>query len=111
MVCFSGARSSTLAETLLGIETMPFSAPLGISTSSTLAETLLGIETFRNISHCDFSPSSTLAETLLVTAANVPEREGGKKGWNQVKAMTPERTNRLFLMWAEGGYSGNPFLI
>ena len=46
-----------------------------------------------------------------MTAANVPEREGGKKGLNQVKAMTPERTNRLFLVWAEGGYSGNPFLI
>ena len=48
---------------------------------------------------------------VLVTAANVPEREGGKKGWNQVKAMTPERTNRLFLVWADGGYSGNPFLM
>ena len=48
---------------------------------------------------------------VLVTAANVPEREDGKKGLNQVKAMTPERTNRLFLVWAEGGYSGNPFLI
>jgi len=52
-----------------------------------------------------------LAETLLVTAANVPEGEGGKKGLNQVKAMTPERTNRLFLVWADGRYSGNPFLI
>ena len=29
----------------------------------------------------------------------------------QVKAMTPERTNRLFLVWADSGYSGNPFLI
>ena len=52
-----------------------------------------------------------LVMRVLVTAANVPEREGGKKGLNQVKAMTPERTNRLFLVWAEGGYSGNPFLI
>ena len=48
---------------------------------------------------------------VLVTAANVPEREDGKKGLNQVKAMTPERTNRLFVVWAEGGYSENPFLI
>ena len=52
-----------------------------------------------------------LVMRVLVTAANVPERKGGKKGLNQVKAMTPERTNRLFLVWAEGGYSGNPFLI
>ena len=34
-----------------------------------------------------------LVMRVLVTAANVPEREGGKKGW------------------AEGGYPGNPFLI
>jgi transposase len=29
----------------------------------------------------------------------------------QVQAMTPERTDRLFLVWADSGYSGNPFLI
>ena len=52
-----------------------------------------------------------LVMRVLVTAANVPEREGRKKGLNQVKAITPERTNRLFLVWADGGYSGNPFLI
>ena len=53
----------------------------------------------------------SLVMCVLVTAANVPEREGGKKGLNQVNAMTPEQTNRLFLVWAEGGYSGNLFLI
>ena len=41
----------------------------------------------------------------------LPEREGGKQVLKQVKAMTPERTDRLFLVWADGGYSGNPFLI
>ena len=56
---------STLAETLLGIET---SFPVALSLkrpSSTLAETLLGIETMQqlNLSHCILR--STLAETLL----------------------------------------------
>ena len=56
---------------------------------------------------------------VLVTAASLPEREGGKQILKQVKAMTPERTDglrptfghRLFLVWADGGYSGNPFLM
>ena len=52
MVCFSGARSSTLAETLLGIETDEIVTAifdLGASPGlgSTLAETFLGIETPR----------------------------------------------------------------
>ena len=56
---------------------------------------------------------------VLVTGANLPEREGGKRVLKQVKVMTPERTDglrptfghRLFLVWADGGYSGNPFLM
>ena len=52
-----------------------------------------------------------LVMRVLVTAASLPEREGGKQVLKQVKAMTPERTDRLFLVWADGGYSGNPFLI
>ena len=52
-----------------------------------------------------------LVMRVLVTAASLPEREGGKKVLKQVKAMIPERTNRLFLVWADGGYSGNPFLM
>lgn len=48
---------------------------------------------------------------VLVTGANLPDREGGKRVLKQVKAMTPERTQRLFLVWADGGYSGNPFLV
>jgi hypothetical protein len=50
---------------------------------------------------------------ILVTAASLPEREWGKQGkqmLKQVKAMTPERTNRLFLGWTDGEYSGNSFL-
>ena len=52
-----------------------------------------------------------LVMRVLVTAASLPEREGAKKVLQQVKAMTPERTKRLFLVWADGGYSGNPVLI
>ena len=45
---------------------------------------------------------------VLVTGANLPERQ---QVLRQVKAMTPERTKQLFLVWADGGYSGDPFLI
>ena len=51
-------------------------------------------------SHARFSDGSQCTRT-----------RGWKKRLNQVNAMTPERTNRLFVVWAEGGYSGNPFLI
>ncbi len=50
-----------------------------------------------------------LVMCVLVTAVSLPEREGGQV-LKQVKAMIPERTNRLFLVWADGGYSGNSFL-
>lgn len=39
-----------------------------------------------------------LVMRVLVTAASLPEREGGKQVLKQVKAMTPERTDRLFLV-------------
>jgi len=52
-----------------------------------------------------------LVMRVLVTAASLPEREGAKKVLKKVKAMSPERTNRLFLVWADGGYSGKPFLM
>ena len=52
-----------------------------------------------------------LVMRVLVTAASLPEREGAKKVLKQVKAMSPERTNRLFLVWADGGYSGKPLLM
>ena len=43
----SAKRGSTLAETLLGIETKHFALTGVIPHGSTLAETLLGIETWR----------------------------------------------------------------
>ena len=46
-----------------------------------------------------------LVMRVLVTAAGLPEREGAKKVLKQVKAMIPERTNQLFLVWADCVYS------
>lgn len=46
---------------------------------------------------------------VLVTAANLPEREGGK----QVKALVKQMgdaVSRLHTIWVDGGYDGNPFL-
>lgn len=48
---------------------------------------------------------------VLVTAASLPEREGGKTVLQQVKQMKPERIQRLYLVWADSGYAGNPFLV
>jgi transposase len=48
---------------------------------------------------------------VLVTAASLPEREGAKSLLQQVKHMKPERISRLYLVWADSGYSGNPFLV
>jgi len=46
---------------------------------------------------------------VLVTAANVPEREGGKQVLKKVYQMG-QSVSSLFLVWVDGGYSGNPFL-
>jgi len=46
---------------------------------------------------------------VLVTAASVPEREGDKQVLKQVYHMG-EKVSRLFLVWVDAGYSGNPFL-
>ncbi len=46
---------------------------------------------------------------VLVTAASVPEREGGKQVLKQVKQMGA-RVFRLHTVWALCGYDGNPFL-
>ena len=46
---------------------------------------------------------------VLVTAASVPEREGGKQVLKQVKQMGA-RVFRLHTVWVDGGYNGNPFL-
>lgn len=46
---------------------------------------------------------------VLVTAANMPEREGGK----QVLALAGQMgdaVSRLHTIWVDGGYDGDPFL-
>lgn len=48
---------------------------------------------------------------VFVTAASLPEREGGKLVLQQVKDMAPSRIERLYLIWADSGYSGHPFLV
>jgi transposase len=48
---------------------------------------------------------------VFVSAASMPEREGGKQVLQQVHQMSPERQSRLFVVWADSGYSGNPFLV
>ena len=50
-----------------------------------------------------------LVMCVLVTAANVPEREGGKKVLARLQQLG-EQVCRLFLVWVDGGYSGEPFL-
>lgn len=47
---------------------------------------------------------------VFVSAASMTEREGAKQVLQRVKEMTTERTERLFLVWADGGYSGPTFL-
>lgn len=46
---------------------------------------------------------------VLVTAANVPEREGGKQVLLKVKQMGV-MVSRLNTIWVDGGYDGNPFM-
>lgn len=46
---------------------------------------------------------------VVVTAASVPEREGGKQVLQAVSEMG-QMVCRLYLIWADGGYSGAPFL-
>jgi transposase len=46
---------------------------------------------------------------VLVTAANLSEREGAKRVLKQVNQMG-EQVKRLYLLWADGGYDGRPFL-
>ena len=47
---------------------------------------------------------------VFVSAASVTEREGAKQVLQSVKEMPTDRIERLFLVWADGGYSGEPFL-
>lgn len=47
---------------------------------------------------------------VLVTAANVGEREGGKRVLKRVKAMG-KSVARLTTIWVDGGFDGSPFLM
>ncbi|MEM4380464.1 MAG: transposase, partial [Thermoplasmatales archaeon] len=51
-----------------------------------------------------------LVVRVLVTAANVPEREGGKQVLARVKEMG-EAMDRLNLIWADGGFDGPAFMM
>lgn len=57
-----------------------------------------------------FAAVDTLGLTLrvVVTAANVPERAGAKQLLRSVHQMG-EQVSRLYLIWADGGFSGHPF--
>ena len=46
---------------------------------------------------------------VVVTAASMPERAGGKRVLSRVHQMG-KAVSRLSLIWADGGYSGQPFL-
>ena len=46
---------------------------------------------------------------VVVTAASMPEREGGKMVLEAVHRMG-KAVHRLYLIWSDGGYSGQPFL-
>jgi transposase len=47
---------------------------------------------------------------VLVTAANVPERNGGKQVLKRVKKMG-NKVSHLTTIWADGGFDGTPFMI
>ncbi len=46
---------------------------------------------------------------VVVTAANLPERAGGKQVLQHVQHMG-KAMSRLYLIWVDGGYAGNPLL-
>lgn len=46
---------------------------------------------------------------VWVSAANVTEREGGKRVLKKVKAMGA-KVSRLHTIWVDGGFSGTPFM-
>lgn len=46
---------------------------------------------------------------VLVTSASVPEREGGKQVLARLQQLG-KQFHRLYLVWVDGGYSGEPFL-
>lgn len=50
-----------------------------------------------------------LVMCVLVTAASVPEREGGKQVLQRLSELGA-KVCRLYLVWVDGGYSGQPFL-
>ena len=50
-----------------------------------------------------------LVMTVLVTAASKPERAGIKQAFEKLMKLK-RQVARLYLVWADGGYSGQPFL-
>jgi putative transposase len=60
--------------------------------------------------HKRFMTVETMGLRVLVTAASVPEREGGKQVLKLVLQMN-KGVSRLHTMWADGGFDGNPFMM
>jgi putative transposase len=50
-----------------------------------------------------------LVMSVLVTAASLPEREGGKRVLQRLSELGA-KVCRLYLVWVDGGYSGQPFV-
>jgi putative transposase len=48
---------------------------------------------------------------VFVSAASLPERAGGKVVLQRIQQMKPERIERMYRVWADSGYSGDPFLM
>ncbi|MBW4694873.1 MAG: hypothetical protein KME27_24250 [Lyngbya sp. HA4199-MV5] len=46
---------------------------------------------------------------VLVTAASLPEREGGKRVLQRLSELGA-KVCRLYLVWVDGGYTGQPLL-
>jgi len=54
----------------------------------------------------DFERRYRLVLRVFVTAANVGEREGGKRVLKRVNQMG----SRLHTIWVDGGFDGEPFM-
>lgn len=80
--------------------------------SATMVSDAVGFDGAKNIKG---RKRHTAVDTLglllrvVVTAASVPERAGGKQVLQQVAEMG-KAISRLYVIWVDGGYDGNPFL-
>jgi putative transposase len=95
----------------------PSSPSQGIIDSQSVATTTMVHDAvgFDKAKHIKGRKRHTAVDTLglvlrvVVTAASVPERVGGQQVLQKVHQMG-DAVSRLYLIWVDGGYSGNPFL-